>query len=67
MPVFEKYDPIKFTQITLNNIFKNNFRSNLNESVDVMKMIIGCHISSKLKKEISFKILNKQKKIIKFA
>ena len=67
LPIFEKYDPVKFTQVTLKNVFKKNFKSNLQNSIDVMKIIIGCHISSKLHGEVKYKILNKQKTYIKFA
>ena len=67
LPIYEKYNPIKFTQITLKNIFKKNFKSNLFESISVMKMIIGCHISSLQNIELKFKILKKQNKNVKFA
>ena len=67
LKIYEKYDPVKFTEITLKNIFKKNFNSNLSDAILVMKMIIGCHISSKLKKELRFKTLKKQNENIKFA
>ena len=67
LKIYEKYDPVKFTEITLKNIFKKNFNSNLSDAILVMKMIIGCHISSKLKKELKFETLKKQNKSIKFA
>ena len=67
LPIYEKYNPIKFTQITLKNIFKKKFTSNLIEQIYVMKMIIGSHISSEMNKELKFKNLDNQKKKIKIA
>lgn len=67
LKIYEKYNPVKFTEITLKKIFKKEFNSNLSEAILVMKMVIGCHISSKLKKELKFETLKKQNKSIKFA
>ena len=67
LPIFEKYNPIKFTQITIKKIFQKNFKSNLNESIIVMKLLIGCHVADKLKKEIIFNSLKDKKRYIKFA
>ena len=67
LPIYEKYDPIKYTQITIKKIFQKKFQSNLDESINVMKVLIGCHIADKLKKEIMFKSIKDKKKYIKFA
>ncbi len=67
LEIYEKYDPIKFTQKTVTRIFEKKFKSNLNESINVMKILIGCHISDKIKREIKFKSIKDKKKYIKFA
>ena len=67
LKVYEKYNPINFTKISINKIFKNKFTSNIDESIKVMKLIIGCHLSSKLNKEIKFSSIKDQSLYLKFA
>lgn len=56
--VFERYNPVKFTIKSIEEIFKQSFKSNINTSIETMKIIIGCHFSSKQNKEI--KIIDKR-------
>lgn len=67
LPIHEKYNPIKFTQTTIKKIFEKKFKSNLVEAISVMKIIVGCHMSDKLKKEIKFNSIKDKKKYLKFA
>ena len=65
--VYEKYNPINFTKKTIQEIFKSNFKNNINRSIDTMKLIIGCHCSDKQKKEIKIKDLKNNNTYVPFA
>ena len=67
LKIYEKYNPVNFTKKTIFEIFKKNFKSNIDNSIDTMKMIIGCHYSYRQKKEIKINNKKMNKIYIPFA
>ena len=67
LKVFEKYNPIHFTEKTINEIFKKNYRSNIQSGIQVVKMIMACHLSSKSGREIQIEKIGNNKIYIPFA
>ena len=67
LKVFEKYNPIHFTEKTINEIFKKNYRSNIQSGIQVIKMIMACHLSSRSGREIQIEKIGNNKIYIPFA
>jgi predicted dehydrogenase len=63
--VYKKYDPVEFTICSIQNLFSKKFNfDTLKRSIQVIELIIACHISSKLSKEIKLPL---NKKYFKFS
>ena len=68
LKIKEKYNPIKFTETTIKEIFSKKFSSNYLRSLKVMQLIIGCHVSSEKNLNIELPLKKKYfKKYIPFA
>ncbi len=62
-----KYDVVEMTKYSIRNLFKKNFTSNIEDSINAMQIVFGCHASKSFDKTIRFPLLKKYHKFqVKF-
>ena len=55
----DNYDVVEMTKYSIRNLFKKNFKSNIDESIKAMQIVFGCHASKSFNKTIKIPLLKK--------
>ena len=62
-----RYNVVEMTKYSIENLFKKNFKSNIEESIDAMQIVFACHASKSFNKTIKIPLPKKyHKNHIKF-
>ena len=62
-----KYDVVEMTKYSIQNLFKSNFISNIEDSIKSMQIVFGCHASRSFNKTIKLPLAKKYHNIeVKF-
>ena len=63
----DKYNVVEMTKYSIRNLFKNKFISNIDETINAMQIVFGCHASQSFNKTIKIPLLKKYHNVeIKF-